>query len=188
LIQLVTDRLVIRDHIIGDLKHYHELLSDDETMEYLLDIKTSSLEESRCSLTRAIDESRRGEFRKEYFWGIFDKNGTFIGEIGYTVISSYLNKEKIVHLGYFIKKEYWNRGYTSEALEEVLKFAYLENNVLKIETGCVVDNKYSERIMVKFGFSREAFKPKHIWNGNRLLDRVEYGLLRDTYLLRDLSQ
>lgn len=51
-----TERLIIRDHLISDLKDYHQLLSDAEAMKYLEDIRTSTWEESRAALEYAVSE------------------------------------------------------------------------------------------------------------------------------------
>jgi len=50
-------------------------------------------------------------------------------------------------MGYFIKQNLWNKGYTTEALKKVIEFAFPENNVYRIHTGCVKENIFSEKIM-----------------------------------------
>jgi ribosomal-protein-alanine N-acetyltransferase len=105
MIQLYTERLIIRDHVLDDLTGHHELLSDEKSMRYLPDIKTKNLNESRENLIKSIDGAN-SEDRKLYFFRMEDKNTKeYIGEIGYTV-----TKEtpfgKIVGMGYFIKEKY----------------------------------------------------------------------------------
>ncbi len=181
MITLNTDRLIIRDHEENDLIPMHELLSNPEDMYFLPDIKSSNMEESACNLKISIKESGLGVEREKYFFGMFTKAGEYIGEIGYTVLSHNNYCEKNVGLGYFIKREYWKQGYTSDAVKCVVRFAFEHDNVIKIETGCLSDNIGSEKVMIKCGFKKESFKPLHQYLHGKWRDRVEYGLTRDEY-------
>jgi ribosomal-protein-alanine N-acetyltransferase len=177
MVKLYTERLIIRDHINEDLITHHELLSDKISMKYLPDIKTKNIKESEANLTKAIDESK-SKNRKLYFFRMENKiTKEFIGEIGYTV-----TKEtpfgKIVDMGYFIKEKYWNKGYTTEALKKIIQYAFEENNVYKIKTGCIKENIGSENVMKKCGMIKEAEFKEHILHEGKLKDRVEYRLLK----------
>lgn len=66
--------------------------------------------------------------------------GELIGEIGYTVTEE-TPVGKLVHAGYFSRKRFWGRGYMSEAFAEVLRFAFEENRVFRLTTGCDPENK-----------------------------------------------
>jgi [ribosomal protein S5]-alanine N-acetyltransferase len=177
-IEILSERLVIRDHIIEDILEYHELISDKNNMFFIQDLMSHSIEETKNILQKIIDDSNNYD-RKKYFWGVFLKDKTYIGEIGYTVASTDNTGKSRVNLGYFIKKDFWNQGFTSEALKAVIDFAFNKNEVQKIELGCLVDNIASEKVMVKCGFKREAYKINHTWLNNKWMDRVEYGMLRD---------
>lgn len=178
-IRLETNRLVLRDHRKEDLLSHHALLSDAEVMYYLPDIKTGTLQESQWNLDLSISEISLVD-RQLYFLRIEEKDGTHVGEAGYTV-DQFTPFGKLVGLGYFIRKEAWGRGYTSEAVGEIIRFAFEENDVYRISTGCLGENRASERIMVKNGFVKEAtFKNKVLHDG-RMKDRVEYGLLRENW-------
>lgn len=181
MIRIETARLIIRDHLPDDLQAYHELISSEREMYYLQDIRTDSFTESEASLMEAVAESQMGKKRTKYFLGIFLKDGSYVGEIGYTVSSRDDEDRKNVHLGYFINKDYWNRGLVTEAVKAIQAFAFGNNNVIKIETGCLADNGGSEKVMIKTGFKKEAFKPKHQWLHSKWHDRVEYGLSAEVY-------
>ena len=181
MIRIETQRLIIRDHILEDLPSYHRLMSDQESMFFLPDLFSTSLEESRRTLDIAIDETNMDDDRARYFWGIFLKDKTYLGEIGYTVSSVDDLGNKNVQLGYFIQKDHWNHGYVSEAVTAVIDYAFDFDKVIKIETGCLCDNLYSERIMIKLGFQKEASKKQHQWLNGKWYDRVEYGLSCEQY-------
>jgi ribosomal-protein-alanine N-acetyltransferase len=177
MIKLFTDRLIIRDHIIEDLETHHELISDKNVMRYLLDIKTNTIEESKENLLYVIKEAETKD-RKLYGFRIENKmTEEYIGQIGYTVIEN-TPYGKLVHIGYFIKENQWNKGYITEALKRIIKFAFTENNVYRIHTGCHKENIGSEKIMQKCGFVKEAEFKEYVLHEGKLKDRVEYRLLK----------
>lgn len=181
MVRIETKRLIIRDHILEDLEPLHNLLSDNEVMYFLPDIKTRTIEESKSDLNEAIIEAKKGKDRLKYYFAIFDKNNSYIGEIGYSIISSNPSGDKNVHLGYFIHKKYWRKGITTEAIRALIEYAFIIGNVHKIETGCLKDNIASEKIMIKCGFTREAEKIDYMFLDGKWRDRVEYRLLKKEY-------
>jgi ribosomal-protein-alanine N-acetyltransferase len=177
MIQLYTKRLTIRDHILDDLPGHHKLLSDEISMRYLPDIKTKNMEESKENLIKSIEEVN-SKNRKLYFFRIENKNTKeYIGEIGYTVKEETLFG-KIVDMGYFINEKHWGKGYTTEGLRKVIEFAFKINNVYRISTGCIKENKGSEKVMIKCGMIKEAEHKEYQLHEDKLKDRVEYRLLK----------
>ena len=148
MIHLTTERLLIRDHVPEDLVTHHALFSDSKVMRYLPELMTHDLEQSQKNLQQAIDQIGLAE-RRFCFFRIEDRlTNEHIGEIGYTVTKC-TPMGKCVNMGYFIRDCFWGLGYTSEALREVMKFAFQEDNVYRISTGCLKENAASERVMQK---------------------------------------
>lgn len=180
MVELFTGRLRISDLVLDDLQNHHELLSDSTVMYYLQDIQTKNIEESRDDLLSAINDQTSKE-RKFYFFKIENmKTAKFIGEIGYTV-KEFTPYGKLVHLGYFINQSHWNKGYTTEAVKRIIEFAFNENDVYRIQTGCIKDNSFSEKIMQKCGFIKEAEYKEFVFHDGKLKDRVEYRLLKSEW-------
>ena len=180
MIELFTDRLIIRDLVIRDLENHHKLLSDKNIMYYLQDILTKNIEESKVNLNNTINDQNSKE-RKYYFFVIENKDTKeFIGEIGYTVKNN-TPYGKLVDMGYFIQKNHWNKGYTTEALKRVIEFAFEENNVYRIYTGCLKENIYSEKVMLKCGFIKEAEFKEYVFHDDKLKDRVAYRMLKNEW-------
>jgi len=180
MIHLTTERLIIRDPLLTDIDGWHLLLSDAETMYYLQDILTHSVEASRQNLEIAVEETESAT-REKYFFTIENKiTGTFIGSIGYTV-NQVTPFGKLVELGYFILPNFHGRGYITEALNEVMRFAFVENDVYRISTGCLTENQASERVMQKCGLIKEAEHKFFTWHDGQMKGRVEYRLLRDEW-------
>lgn len=181
MIQLTTPRLLIRDHKPDDLQTHHELFSDCKVMWFLQDIMTHSLEDSRKNLQQAIDQIVNPQ-RKQLFLRIENRTtNDHIGEIGYTV-TNFTPFGKLVVVGYFIRDVYWGQGYTAEAFQEIIRFAFQDDNVYRIACGCLKENTASERVMQKCGLTKEAEFKEYQWHDGKLKDRVEYRLLRSEWL------
>jgi len=180
MIKLETERLIIRDPSPSDLAAWHKLLSDPIVMYYLQDIKTNSIEESETNLKDAVSEAT-SENRTKYFLVIeLKETFAFVGSIGYTVTQE-TPSGKFAHIGYFILENYHNHGYVTEALKEVIRFAFEDDDVYRLETGCFAENLASEQVMKKCGMIKEAERKSCIWHEGKLKDRVEYRLLKDEW-------
>ncbi len=177
MIRLETDRLILRDYTEQDFEAYFRLKSDPQTMYYLQDLWVHSRAEARSDFSDLLSDqaapSRRFCFLHMELKGSHEQ----VGSIGYTVIDS-TPVGKLVHLGYFTYPKHWGNGYTSEALKRLLEYAFTENNVYRVTTGCLAENRGSERVMQKNGMIREAERPDYEWHDGKLKIRLEYRLLR----------
>ena len=177
MLYLETERLILRDYHEDDFDAYFRLKSDDTVMYYLQDIKLNSSEEARVDFNGVLADQKRPD-RKYYFLHMELKDShEQVGSIGYTVIDD-TPVGKIVHLGYFTYQRYWGNGYVSEALKKVLEYAFTENNVYRVTTGCLKENKASERVMQKNGLVKEAEHLDYEWHDGQMKTRLEYRLLK----------
>lgn len=180
MIVMETERLILRDNIESDLPELFELISDSTNMKYLPEIQVTTLKLAEENLRESIDEANKTP-RQKYFFAVIDKQtNALIGSAGYTVEQT-LGMEKLVNLGYFIKKEHWGKGYTTEACKEIVKYAFTRDNAAKVETGCLTENHASEKVMKKLGMSKEGELKKHQIHQNEWKDRVIYGLTKEEW-------
>ena len=177
MIYLETDRLILRDYEESDFDAYYRLKTDDKTMYYLQDIQLHSLEEAQADFDDVLADLEK-EDRQFYFLHIELKDThEQVGSIGYTVVDD-TPVGKIVHLGYFTYPKFWENGYVSEALHKVLEYAFTQNNVYRVTTGCLAENIGSERVMQKNGLIKEAEHIDYEWHDGKMKTRLEYRLLR----------
>jgi len=180
MIRLETDRLILRDYCADDFDEYYRLMSDDRTMYYLQDLKHVTVDAAKQSFDEVLKDSE-SENRKLYFFHMELKGSKEqVGSVGYTVIDE-TSAGKIVHLGYFSYPKFWGKGYMSEAVKRVLEFAFAENSVDKVMTGCLTENAGSEHVMLKNGMVKEAEYKDYELHDGKLKTRVEYRLLRDEW-------
>ncbi len=180
-IRLETERMILRDHVPSDLPTHHALFTDEKAMHYLADLQTRTMAESESNLQFSMKEIGSGD-RAHIFLRMEEKHtGSHIGEIGYTV-NTITPLGKLAGLGYFTYSCFWNQGYTSEAVKELMRFAFMEDGVYRMSAGCLKENAGSERVMQKCGFIKEAELKHFVWHDGRLKDRVVYRLLKDEWL------
>lgn len=181
MIRLETERLVIRDYTPQDEEEYYLLKSDEGAMaRYQSDIMVHSREESDKEFAGVLEDAGRPD-RTFYFLRVeLREDGRQVGSVGYTVTER-TPVGKIVHAGYFYFPEFWGRGYGTEAFRELLRFAFEEDGVYRVTTGCLQENRGSERIMQKCGLIKEAEHVDWQWHEGRMKTRLEYRLLGPEY-------
>ncbi len=112
-------------------------------------------------------------------WGIIHKDlGKLIGTIGYHVWSL---PNKCGEVGYALSREYWNKGYITEAFREVIRYGFERMRLNRIEATCKLPNTASERVMIKCGMSYEGIMRKKLFAKGEFHDLKLYSLLLDDW-------
>lgn len=72
-------------------------------------------------------------------------------------------------IGLFIgEQSCWSKGYASEAIAAITRFAFDEQGLSRLETGCYEENLGLLRAFLKCGFSLEGFfRKKFTLDGKR---------------------
>lgn len=134
------------------------------------------MEESETNFSQTIAEQSKSP-REKVFLRIELSDGAYVGEIGYTLSGD------AADLGYFIRPELWNHGYTTEAAREVLRHAFEEVGVARVEAGCISENAGSERVMQKCGMTLQRLCPAHTLHEGMMKDRVYYAITVEQWRL-----
>ena len=169
---LETERLLLREFVIGDAEELFKIRSDERVMKYFDRDPHKSVAESELMIEKMIETYNN---KAGINWIIINKDSlSVIGYIGYwRLIRENLRAE----VGYAMKPEYWGNGYMQEALNKVIKFGFKEFCLHSIEGNVNPHNLNSIKLLEKFGFKREAyFKEDYFYNG-KFLDTAIYSLL-----------
>jgi ribosomal-protein-alanine N-acetyltransferase len=173
-------RIYLRDHQASDLDVFHAWLSDPVVAQYLT-WRTSTPDESLILLAEALRENNSHPRAKDYFAIVMKANDQIIGEAGFTVESRAENGG-VADLGYFLLKEYWGKGYATEATELMIGYCFTVLGLHKVTASCDAENRSSENVMKKCGLEREAYQKKQYLLEGKWRDRLEYGLLREDWI------
>lgn len=146
-VTLHSHRLLLRPWDPSDAPDLYLLASDPEVGPRAGWAPHSSVEESRTIISSLFSNSTT--------WAVvLRQSGTLVGAIGYgssvTCLLPCRSGEPIV--GYWIGKEFWNRGICTEALQTVVHYARTQTSLTSLLCGHFTDNPASGRVMQKCGF------------------------------------
>jgi RimJ/RimL family protein N-acetyltransferase len=77
-----------------------------------------------------------------------------------------------------------NKGYGSEAMQLIMRFAFNELNLYRISTVVGEDNPLALNFFQKFGFVEEVRRRKSLLRDGQTWDLLYLGLLRDEWLAK----
>ncbi|MGD9202521.1 MAG: GNAT family protein [Chitinispirillia bacterium] len=180
MIKLESRRLIIRDHINSDLEAMHNWISDPDVMQFL-DWKTNSVEETSLKLKEAMEEISFSNRRKYYFAVELKDTKQIVGDTGFTILTKN-DYGGIVESGYFFIRQFWGRGFASEALNTLHEFAFNKLGVHKIIASCDAENRASEKVMIKCGMLKEGEFKKHHFRSGKWCNRLKYALLKEEWI------
>ncbi|MDX8344618.1 GNAT family N-acetyltransferase [Rossellomorea sp. YZS02] len=174
-----TDRLILRKLCLDDTQSaFDHWLSDERVSDHRVSPAHKNVAETKVRMEKVVG----GYDSKEFcYWGIELKDGqVLIGEIDlYDFNSSTGNCEVSYSIGY----NWWNKGYGTETLKAVVKFAFIHMNVHKLSAAHNTDNPASGRIMEKAGMKQEGIIRHMIRNAKgQYKDCAVYGILREDYV------
>jgi len=175
-IQLKTERLILRQWKKEDFNAFETLNSDHVVMEYFPSVLSTA--ESNTLAQKYQDSIERKGWG---LWAVEEKSsGAFIGCLGLDTTSSDLPFTPCVEIGWRLLKEYWRKGYATEAGNEVLKFAFEELKLDEVISFTATINHRSESVMKRLGMKNKDANFEHsaLPEGHRLREHVLYGIRR----------
>ena len=145
---LETDRLILRDLQESDLPALFALNQDPEVMQYFP--KPYSQAESLRLYQGIQDEVKAYGYS---LWAVEEKSSQeFIGLVGlhHSDLRIFAGKEA-VEIGWRLRKEFWNRGYATEAAQACLDFAFQQAGLSEVYSFTSLLNLPSQKVMQKLG-------------------------------------
>lgn len=142
-----TERLLLRKLQMEDIYEYYErLFGDADVSRYMLFDPHQDISESLESLQRKLDRYDREPY---YCWGVTLKEEESL--IGIIELLRFDEQAETCSFVYMLGCNYWNRGYGTEMLKAVFRFAFEELEVERILADHMTKNPASGRVMVKAG-------------------------------------
>jgi len=81
-------------------------------------------------------------------------------------------------LGYWVRRSEWGSGIATEAANAALAHAIHGLRLHRIEALVALENKASQRVVEKLGFTREGVAREAEFVDGRYLDHIQYSFLR----------
>jgi len=139
-----SERLLFREFTLEDAELLYELNSDPEVTKYVHEPSTTK--ENAEDIIRNIILPQYG--LKLGRWAVHIKyTEEFIGWAGL----KYIAEREIIDLGYRFKKEYWGRGYATEAAKTCISYGFTHLGLERIVAQAHVENTGSLNVIKKCG-------------------------------------
>ena len=173
---LETADLILRRPVMKDAKDIFRYASDPEVARYVLWEPHRSLSETR-SFVRFLRSRIRAGYPSSWVVTL-KENGIVIGTIGFIW---YSDENRSAELGYSFSREYWNRGFATQAFQAVIDAVFRSLPVNRLEAQHDVRNPASGRVMEKCGLVKEGILRNRILNKGEYVDAALYALLRSDW-------
>jgi RimJ/RimL family protein N-acetyltransferase len=92
-------------------------------------------------------------------------------------------KNRVATVGVFIGKNYWGKGYGTDAIKVLLSFIFLEMNMNKTRLITYSYNHRAIRSYKKCGFQVEGVLRQEVFRGGKYFDKISMGILQEEFTL-----
>lgn len=176
---LETERLVLKKISIQDARNLYEgIYRNFDWYKFCYQREFENFEEYFLYVLSCTQKYKDGNY---YRWGIVEKESDkVIGEVLLTNNNQY-NKYK---LGYLISHDQRNKGYATEAVSEIVNFAFNEKNIPKIYAEIVSGNAPSLKLVRKLGMKYEDTIFDSYMIGREYHDMKIYSLINPKILVK----
>lgn len=174
---LETVRLRLRRFRLTDSKEMYENWAKDPEVARWMTWRAHA----NVKITRDCLNAWCSHYRPNFYkWGIvWKETGALIGSID---LMHFNEEAKSADLAYALSRSYWKRGIVPEASRRVLRFAFEEIGLERINGQFDGDNLASGRVMQKLGMQFHQVIPDGYTNNQGILLPVtEYTLTREDF-------
>ncbi|HLK13951.1 MAG TPA: GNAT family N-acetyltransferase [Fimbriimonadaceae bacterium] len=166
---LRSDRLTLRPGLVSDAPRITELLQDPD-----IGLNLGGLPQPYTLADAEAYLGSVGTKPDKYDWVLELPDAGVVGTIHCAVSS----RHRSGYLGFWLGKPYWGNGYMPEAIRRVIKFAFEELDLERVEAERFTRNAASGRAMEKAGMRLEGVRKSAFNKGGEQLDLAFYGLSR----------
>ncbi len=172
-LSLKTQRLLLRPLKAEDAKPLFEVFSDPEVMRFWSTPPWTTIEQAQEMIAADTEELARGIHLR---LGIVTPGDEAL--IGTCSLFNFSQPSRRAEIGYCLASSAWGRGYMYEALTELIRYAFDELKLHRLEADIDPRNSASERILLRLGFVKEGHLRARWIVDDETSDSALYGLLQ----------
>ena len=175
--ELYTPRLRLRKLTMEDVKPYYERIgSSAEVTKYMLFPPHADVSESVSSVEKALRRYREGKCYR--FCIALRETDELIGIIE----PLRFNEETgTCSFAYMLSRDFWGRGYGTEAVKAVLDFLFGKMEMERVEADHMAENVGSGAVMRKAGMVYTGIEPRKYEKNGVFHDAVSYAITRQQW-------
>ncbi|MGE7602720.1 GNAT family N-acetyltransferase [Peribacillus sp. NPDC097675] len=170
-----SERIVLRPVSLDDAEDMYEYTSDEETTRYLYD-PHKDLNRTKNFIANYFLEEPLGKYAI-----VLKESNKMIGAIEFRIHES----NKCGELGYTLNRNFWGKGYMTEAGRLILELAFNVLDLERVFAECDVINAASGKVLDRLGMKCEGIHRKSHMTKGTLFDSAYYSILKEEYLTRD---
>ena len=169
---LQTERLLLRPFTYEDAEDVFSCWeSDPDVAKYMFWTSHNDIEKTKEWITFEIGQIEKDDW---YRFAIVLKDTDELIGTGLIYFEEEVNAWEI---GYNLGKKYWGKGYTTEAMKQIISFAQEELGITEIVGRYAKENPASGKVMEKLGFQFEKEIPYDCNNGTVLREGIQCRLV-----------
>ena len=156
-------------------KKYQNWMNDYTVVKYTAQ---SSYKHSYKDIINFVTQKKKS--KNEFLFGIYliDKKSSLKDHIGNIKLGPINFKNRTADISYFIgEKNHWGKGFTTQAISEIIKIAKSRFKIKKLQAGHWKKNLGSKKVLKRNNFKLEGILRSQIVVRNKRYDRYLYGLL-----------
>ncbi len=176
--ELETPRLRLRELTTADAADVFAYAGDPEVQRYNGGTM-ENVDQARDAIQDALADDAAWTVLR---WGITLKpEDAILGGVSLDY-SGWPKTNHRAEIGYALAKAYWRRGIGTEAVAAVVRFAFEELHIHRLEASVTLDNVGSVRLLEKLGFVREGTSRESLLMDDAAYHSVgQYSLLDREY-------
>lgn len=178
-VRLEGDRIFLRPPVIEDWRDWAELREQSrvflEPWEPAWPPDAHSRTVFQRRVRRQIQEWRDGAGYSFFFFRQGDER--LLGGIGLSNVRRGVAQAGT--LGYWIGQPFARLGFTSEAVDSVVRFAFRDLGLHRVEAACLPHNEASRRLLRRLGFQEEGYARGYLKIAGHWQDHILHALLRE---------
>jgi ribosomal-protein-alanine N-acetyltransferase len=153
-VEIVTEHLVLREFVEGDLEAMVGYWSDVRYQRYYEGMTEAERYELAQKLVKMFCDNQVEEPRTKFQLAIaLREDGRLIGNVG-------VRKDRVEStegdMGCELAPDYWNMGYATEAVRAMIGFGFEELGLHRISASTMAANEGAWRVLEKVGMKREG--------------------------------
>ena len=160
--------VILRDFDNSDINRLVHILNDEVVTEFL-STKIPTPYTSEDAAWWVNEGSQSGIIKAISY------DNMLVGCIG--VNRGQFEYERSGEIGYWLDKQYWRKGITSEAIRQMSDFVFAQTDIVRLFGVVFAGNHASMQLLLKSGFNEEAILQKAIYKNGRFYDKHVFAKL-----------
>ena len=136
----------------------------------------------RQSFDQLLKESQSES--TEFFFIMRSSDETLIGTIALSQI--FRKRFQNAYLGYLLGAGFTGSGYMTEAVRLVLRYAFRDLKLHRVEANVQPDNEPSIAVLKRCGFKKEGYSPKYLKIGGHWRDHERWAITKEIWKPRKI--